>query len=67
MNYSLYSKIFEYIDCFGTKFNFYIEKKRKLYTPFGGILTLFSFICGTIFFILMNKDELQHNVPLSST
>ena len=67
MNYSLYSEILKYIDCFGTKFNFYIEKKRKLYTPFGGILSLFSFIFGTIFFILMNKDELQHNVPLSST
>jgi hypothetical protein len=67
MNYSLFSRIFKYIDCFGIKFNFYIDRKRKLYTPLGGILTLFSLIFGIFLFLLMNKDELRHKVPLSST
>ena len=39
------------IKMFGTNFNFYTEKNRKLYTPLGGILTLFSVIF--IFFFLI--------------
>ena len=67
MDVVLFYKILKYIDCFGTNFNFYTEKNRKLYTPLGGILTLFSFISGALIFILINFDELKHDKPLSST
>ena len=66
MNYLL-SRILKYVDFFGTTFNFYTEKNRKLYTPLGGILTLFSIIICIIIFLLMNLDELRHNSPISST
>ena len=67
MNYILLSHALKYIDFFGTNFNFYIEKNRKLYTPLGGILTILSIICATVIFLSMNLDELRHNVPISST
>ena len=67
MNYLLISRILKYIDCFGTNFNFYTEKNRKLYTPFGGILTILAFIVGAMIFLAMNIDEIKHDVPLSST
>ena len=67
MNYIFFSKLLKYVDCFGTSFNFYTERNRKLYTPLGGILTLFSLICGTLIFISMNIEELRHNIPISST
>ena len=67
MNYILLSQALKYIDFFGTNFNFYIEKNRKLYTPLGGILTILSIICATVIFLSMNLDELRHNVPISST
>ena len=67
MNYIIFSKLLKYVDCFGTSFNFYTERNRKLYTPLGGILTLFSLICGTLIFISMNIEELKHNIPISST
>ena len=67
MNYLLITKILKYIDCFGTNFNFYTERNRKLYTPLGGILTLFSLICGALIFLSMNLEEIKHNEPISST
>ena len=67
MNYLLLSRVLKYVDFFGTNFNFYTEKNRKLYTPLGGILTLFSIIFGIIIFLLMNLEELNHNSPISST
>lgn len=67
MNKNILIQILKYLDCFGTKFNFYIERNRKLYTPLGGILTLFSFIVGIIIFILINLDDLLRNIPNSTT
>ena len=67
MNYLLIERILKYIDCFGTNFTFYIEKNRKLHTPFGGILTLLSLIVGALIFISMNIDELKHDNPISAT
>ena len=45
------NSVLDYLDCFGANFNFYIEKNRKLYTPFGGILTILSIIFSTMIFI----------------
>ena len=64
---NIQNEILKYIDCFGTKFTFYAEKNRKLYTPFGGILTLLSIIFGVIVFIYINLDDFLHNNPNSTT
>ena len=57
----------KYLDCFGTKFNFYTERNRKLYTPLGGILSLLSFFSGIMIFIHINFDNFSHNIPISTT
>ena len=60
-------EILKYFDCFGTTFNFYTERNIKLYTIFGGILTLLSITFGLIVFIYINLDDLLHNNPNSTT
>ena len=60
-------ELLKYLDCFGTKFHFYSERKRKFYTPLGGIFTLLSFIISILVFIFINKDEFMHNKPISTT
>ena len=67
MEHNLISRIFKYLDCFGTNFNFYIERNRKLYTPFGGILTILSIIFGIIIFFHINIDDFMHENPNSTT
>ena len=67
MNNNIVIEILKYLDFFGTKFNFYTEKSRKLYTPLGGILTLLSIIFGIIIFIFINIDNFLHNSPSSTT
>ena len=60
-------EIFKYLDCFGTTFNFYIERNRKLYTSLGGILSILSFIFGILVFIFINLDDLLQRNPSSTT
>ena len=60
-------RILKYLDCFGTNFNFYTERNRKFYTPFGGILTFLSIIFGLIIFIHINIDDFTHQNPNSTT
>ena len=67
MKFDIILEILKYIDFFGTPFTFYIEKNRKLYTPFGGILTLLSIILGVIVFLSINLDDFLHNIPNSTT
>ena len=57
----------KYCDYFGTTFNFYTEKNRKLFTPLGGILTIFSVIFEIILFLYLNMDDFLHNTPESTT
>ena len=61
------SKVLKYIDFFGARFSFYIEKNRKLFTPFGGILTILSFFCSGIIFTYIYLDDFLHNLPNSTT
>ena len=56
----------KYIDCFGTKFNFYIDKDRKFYTPLGGIFSSLAFLFGLIIFIFLNIEDFLHTSPISS-
>jgi len=67
MDYDLLSIILKYFDCFGTNFNFYTERNRKFYTPFGGILTILSIIFGIIIFIYINLDNFLLKNPNSTT
>jgi hypothetical protein len=61
------SEVLKYIDFFGARFSFYIEKNRKLFTPFGGILTILSFFCSGIIFTYIYLDDFLHNLPNSTT
>ena len=61
------SDILKYVDCFGTKFNFYTDKKRKFYTPLGGICSMLAFILASLIFIFLNIDDFFRNTPISST
>ena len=67
MNLYILLECLKYLDFYGTKFSFYIEKKRKIYTPIGGILTLFSIILGSLVFIFIEKDDFLHKTPISTT
>ena len=59
-------KILKYMDLFGIHFHFYIGNKRKLYTSYGGIISLIClFSCVLIFFILTFK-EISHKNPISN-
>ena len=67
MKYILLLEILKYLDLFGTNFNFYTERNRKFYTPFGGVLTLLSIVVGTLVFIFMNIEDFLHDSPISTT
>ena len=59
-------RILKYLDCFGIYFHFYIGNKRKLYTSYGGVISLVClFFCICIFFMLTLKDLLHKN-PISN-
>ena len=67
MKTHIISEILKYVDCFGTTFSFYSEKNRKLYTKFGGILTIFSIILGILLLILINIDDFSQKNPNTTT
>ena len=67
MGLNILNESLKYLDCFGTNFNFYTERNRKFYTPFGGILTLLSIIVGILVFIFINIDDFSHNAPISTS
>ncbi len=59
--------LLKYIDCFGTSFSFYIEKSRKFYTFFRGVLTILSTLIGLIIFTYIKIGDIRHNNPISTT
>ena len=52
MGFNVLFDVLKYIDFYGTNFNFYTEKNRKFYTPFGGILSILSIIVGILVFYI---------------
>ena len=66
MDIYIIDEILKYLDCFGTTFNFYIERNRKFYTSLGGILTLLSIFFGIVVFIFINFDDFSYNIPIST-
>ena len=53
----------KYMDIFGTKLNFYSNKKKKYYTTLGGILSIISILICIIVFIIVTKDDFERKFP----
>ena len=56
-------KILEYLDIFGTKPGFYIERKSKFYSVLGGSLSICSIFIIIIVFILFSLKDLERKSP----
>ena len=63
----LLSSLLKYIDVFGTKFTFYTNKKPRLYTMTGGILSSISILVCVLTFIFFSLDDLNRKFPNTST
>ena len=59
-------KILKYLDLFGIHFHFYIGNKRKLYTSYGGIISLFYIFCCIIVFFVLTFKEISRKNPISN-
>ena len=59
-------QLFKYLDIFGEKCSFYVEKTPKLYSVTGGILSMFSITTSVIVFILTSLDDFKRISPLVS-
>ena len=59
-------KILKYFDFFGIYFHFYVGNKRKLYTSYGGIISLICVFCCICIFLILCLKELLHKNPISN-
>ena len=59
-------KILKYLDFFGIHFHFYVGNKRKLYTSYGGIISLICVFCCVCIFLILCFKELLHKNPISN-
>ena len=63
------NQILKYLDLFGTKCSFYVEKTPKLYSVTGGILSVISICACSLVFIFSTLNDflrINPNVSLSS-
>ena len=60
-------KILKYLDFFGIHFHFYVGNKRKLYTSYGGIISLVCIFCCIGIFLILCLKELLHKNPITNT
>ena len=56
-------QILKYVDLFGEKCTFYVEKAPKLYSVTGGILSLLSITICIFVFLLTSIEDLQRISP----
>ena len=56
-------EIIKYLDSFGTKYNFFTDGKPRLYTTFGGILSIISFLLSLIVFAIYSYDDFRRLKP----
>ena len=56
-------QILKYIDIYGTKYTFYSNKKPKLYTVTGGILSVISIFFCILIPIILSLDDLKRKTP----
>ena len=59
-------KFLKYIDFFGIHFHFYIGNKRKLYTSYGGIISIIYMVCCLCIFFILTLKEILHKNPISN-
>ena len=62
-----FAQFLEYIDLYGTKPGFYIDRKAKFYTVVGGIFSLSALAICFVVFIIFSLDELKREVPSITT
>ena len=55
------------MDLFGTTCNFYIEKKPRYYTVYGGIFSILSLISFITFFFLLCQNDFERKIPTTTT
>jgi hypothetical protein len=60
-------RFLEYLDVFGTEITFYSDKKPKLYTVNGGILSIISIISCILCFIFFSLDDFYRKIPNTTT
>jgi len=57
-----FKNFLKYIDTFGIKYHFYIDKKRKYYSTMGGILSLTAIIISLGIFIFASLKRLNPSI-----
>ena len=60
-------EVLEYIDLFGSTCHFYIDKRPKYYTAYGGIMSILSIIAYIVLFILLCHDDFAREIPTTTT
>ena len=58
--------ILKYMDIFGTKYTFYSDKRPKLYTVAGGILSIISLFFCILIPIFFTLDDLNRTAPITT-
>lgn len=58
--------IVKYLDIYGTKFTFYGNKRPKLYTLTGGILSIISIFFCILILILITVDDFKRVSPITT-
>ena len=58
--------ILKYMDIFGTKYTFYSDKRPKLYTVAGGILSIISLFFCILIPISFTIDDLNRTAPITT-
>ena len=61
---TIVASILEYLDIFGTKPGFYIERQSRNYTVLGGILSIISLIFSFTAFIYFSLDDFKRVSPI---
>lgn len=58
--------ILKYMDIFGTKYTFYSDKRPKLYTVAGGILSIISLFFCILVPLFFTLDDLNRTAPITT-
>jgi hypothetical protein len=58
--------LLRYMDFFGTKYTFYSNKRPRLYTKMGGILSLISILFCILISIIFTLDDLRRVSPITT-
>ena len=57
----------KYMDLFGTTCKFYINKKPKYWTKYGGIMSIFSILLFISLFLYINLEDFKRQNPHTTT